>query len=262
MNIIKSYIDSMSQQILVFILVAIILGIVFILVGRMFEKADPLAKPSPKMNLVLVYFNFIESLCDSVFKSHVKGIRAYVGMLFLLILTSNYIPLLLPVDAPTTDYNVPLGLVIVSMGIMYGTDFKYNGIKSHVTSYFKPFAFLFPLNLMDIISKPLSMSMRLFVNMLSGSVILGLFYSVMASLQGAFLELLPISNGIVDTINLSNIFGAITAVGLHLYFDLFSGFLQAFVFTLLTLVFTSLSLDFDSLDEQEANKKVNVKVIA
>jgi len=80
---------------------------------------------------------------------------------------------------------------------------------------FKPIPILFPINLIGEIAVPFSMSLRLFGNVVSGTVIMGLIYGLLSKV-------------------------AILWPGvLHVYFDLFSGAIQAYVFCMLTMVFIS-----------------------
>jgi F-type H+-transporting ATPase subunit a len=92
------------------------------------------------------------------------------------------------------------------------------GIKTQGKKYFKgylhPNPIFLPINLIGEFAKPLSLSFRLFGNILGGLIILQLMYSM---LPLAFRFVLP-------------------NIG-HIYFDLFAGALQAFVFTMLSLTF-------------------------
>ncbi|MGL4383297.1 MAG: F0F1 ATP synthase subunit A, partial [Bacilli bacterium] len=157
MNLINWYLNELSPQVYSLIGLAIFLSLIFVVIGNYFKKLDATSIPNKRATVVMMYYDFIDGLCTSVFRNHITRIKPFAGTLFLLIIGSNYLPLFLPVAAPTTDYNVPLGLVIISMTIMYSVDFKYNGVKSHIKGYFEPLKVMFPLNLMGIVSTPLSM---------------------------------------------------------------------------------------------------------
>ena len=86
----------------------------------------------------------------------------------------------------------------------------------HFTNLFQPVAILFPINVISEIATPLSLSVRLFGNIMSGTVLMGLVY-------GMFPLLLKMG---------------IPAV-LHVYFDVFSGCIQAYVFAMLTMVYVN-----------------------
>ena len=78
---------------------------------------------------------------------------------------------------------------------------------------FKPLPFLFPINLTGEIAAPFSISLRLFGNVLSGTVIMGLIYGLLYKIAWAWPGFL------------------------HIYFDVFSGAIQAYVFCMLTMVY-------------------------
>ncbi|MDF9867354.1 F-type H+-transporting ATPase subunit a [Bacilli bacterium PM5-3] len=247
MEIINKYVEAQSEQTWVFMGIAFALSILFVIGGKYIDKQDPMKKPSKFMIIVDVFYGFIFNLYNSIFKGHCKSILPYSAMLIILLFTMNWIGLFLPVAAPATDYNVPLSLVIISFGFRYALEFKHMGIGAHIKSYFDPIPVMFPLNLMDIVAKPLSMSMRLFGNILSGSLILSVYYSAMDSVQNSLLGFIPMN---ADGTPIISLLGGIVGPPLHFYFDMFSGTIQAFVFTLLTLIFSSLALDLDEMDEK------------
>ena len=246
MDIINKFFAAQSEQTMVLVGVAIGLSIFFVIAGNYISKQDPMKKPSKFMVVIDMYYNFIYNLYFSIFKGHCRSILPYAGMLFIYILTMNWLGLFLPISAPATDYNVPLGLAVITFGFRYALEFKHMGIGAHIKAYFDPVPVMFPLNLMDIVAKPLSISMRLFGNLLSGSLILMVFYSAMGAVQNMIIQLPQTADGPII-----NILGAVVAPPLHFYFDVFSGAIQTLVFTLLTLIFSSLALDFDEMDEKE-----------
>ena len=81
---------------------------------------------------------------------------------------------------------------------------------------FQPFPILFPINFIGEVATPLSLSLRLFGNVMSGTVMLGLWYGMMPLL---------FKLGIPSA--------------LHAYFDLFSGAIQTYVFCMLTMVYVN-----------------------
>ena len=95
---------------------------------------------------------------------------------------------------------------------------QYQGIKNnklkHFTSLFEPTPFLFPINLIGELANPLSISLRLYANLLSGVIIMGLWYGMMPL---AFKFVIPSA--------------------LHAYCDVFSGCIQTYVFCMLSMVY-------------------------
>ena len=142
--------------------------------------------------------------------------------LFLYILVSNWLEMLPVPDhwlpAPTGDVNTTYGLALLVIIWMHVASIGRNGIKKYVGHYFKPFAPLFPLNVLEEAAKPVSLSLRLFGNIFSG----GLMLSVIAYLFPAYVSWLP-------------------NAGWKL-FDMAIGAIQALIFSMLTIVYFSLQL--------------------
>ncbi|WP_423363664.1 F0F1 ATP synthase subunit A [Mycoplasma sp. P36-A1] len=251
MNIVNSFLELQSQQTITYIGVVIFLCIVFVIAGNYINKQDPFKKNGKFMTIIEIYYDMMSGLVDQMFKGRAGILKPYCTMLILLLLTCNWLPLLLPLDAPTTDYNIPLALVLITFAFKYVYEFKFNGAKSMVKGYFEPVPVMLPLNLMDIVAKPLSMSMRIFGNLLSGTLIMMVFMTATAWLQNQIFVFGPLD---ADGLPLLNIIGGVVSPPLHFYFDVFAGAIQAFVFTLLTLVFTSLELDFDAMNQKSGGK--------
>lgn len=108
---------------------------------------------------------------------------------------------------------------------------RSKGIFSYFKGFLEPFPLLLPLNIMGELANPISLSFRLFGNIIGGLIIMNLLYGAL----GGFTEML---------LNISIPFFqvGIPAV-LHVYFDLFAGLLQSFIFAMLTMVFVSMSMD-------------------
>jgi F-type H+-transporting ATPase subunit a len=136
----------------------------------------------------------------------------YIGTIFMFILLSN-ISGIFGLRPPTADFGVTLPLGIMTILIVQYNNIKNNKIGAF-TSLFEPVPFLFPINLIGEIETPFSLGLRLFGNIISGTVIVALFYGMVPLLFKI----------------------GVPAV-LHAYFDLFSGCIQAYVFCMLTMVF-------------------------
>lgn len=147
----------------------------------------------------------------------------YIGSLFLFFACSNLIGLL-GFRSPTTDIDTTLAWALITFFMIY-----YAGIKANGLSYFKgllePIPLLLPLNIIGELAKPISLTFRPFGNILGGAVIMSLIYQFL----GYVSTLIP---GV--TIPIGQL---LIPVPLHLYFDLFAGVLQSFIFVMLTMVF-------------------------
>jgi F-type H+-transporting ATPase subunit a len=143
--------------------------------------------------------------------------------LFLFILISNWIELIptrhnLP--APTADANTPYALALLVIVWVHIASIRRNGVGRYVGHYFKPVPALFPLNVLEELVKPVSLSLRLFGNIFAGAImieIIGLLPQYVLWLPNAAWKL----------------------------FDMFVGVIQAVIFTLLTITYFSLQLTSD-----------------
>jgi len=206
-------------------LVIILLAfVVFALVAnRALKKADPYKSPSGLVNVLEMLVEMLDNLTkENMGEKHGWKFSNYIGTLFAFILVCN-ISGLLGLRAPTADYGTTLGLALITFVLIHYNGFKYQKMR-HITDLFHPIV-LSPINIIGEFATPLSMSLRLFGNILSGTVMLGLIYGLLPKLLLFFI---------------SPIMGV-----LHAYFDGFSGAIQTYVFCMLTMVFISQNFDTD-----------------
>lgn len=163
---------------------------------------------------------------DTMGKETVKrmpNVVPYIGSLFLFFAVSNLIGLL-GFRSPTTDLDTTLAWALITFVMIYYAGVKFNG-PVYFKGLLEPNPLLLPLNLIGELAKPVSLSFRPFGNILGGAVIMALLYDFLGYLS----TLIP---GV--TIPFGQL---IIPVPLHLYFDIFAGILQSFIFIMLTMVF-------------------------
>ena len=160
-----------------------------------------------------VAVEMLENMVSGVMGADAAGFVNYIGSIFIFILISN-ISGLFGLRPPTADFGVTLPLGLFTFFIIQYQNVKCNKIGAF-TGLFEPLPFLFPINLIGEIATPFSLGLRLFGNVLSGTVIMALFYGLVP----VFLKL-----------------GVVPAV-LHAYFDVFSGCIQTYVFCMLTMTY-------------------------
>jgi len=136
--------------------------------------------------------------------------------LFLFLLMSNWIGIIPHLEEPTKDINTPLSLGLMGFAIAHFTGIKEKGFRAYAKGYLEPFPIWLPLNIIDELSKIVSISFRLFGNIMGGSIII-----------------LVVSH---------LIYSLILPPVLIAFFGLFIGAIQAFVFTMLTLVYIQLKV--------------------
>ncbi|MBQ1508377.1 MAG: F0F1 ATP synthase subunit A [Erysipelotrichaceae bacterium] len=199
---------------------------VFIAYGKL-KKFDPLSEPKGIVLLCIMLVQWIDGMVrETVAETYVKKLGPFIGTLAAYILLANYIGLF-GFDNPTRNFSCTLAITLVCWILFQATDIKYKGAGGYFKSFLEPIFLFLISNVFSTLAPLISMSMRLFGNILSGSIIMSLLYSATGALSA---KLFPFLGGI-DVIG--PIFGSV----LHLYFDLFSGFLQMYLFIMLTMVF-------------------------
>ena len=194
--------------------IVVTLAVFTIFANRAIKKADPNKVPGPFLNVVEYLVETVDNLTHANMGEKGKNFSNYIGTLFAFVLISN-ISGLFGLRPPTADYGTTLSLALITFVLIHYNGFKYEK-AGHVTKLFQP-VLLTPINIIGEIATPLSMSLRLFGNILSGTVMMGLLYGLLPKLLQLFIW---------------PIFG-----GLHAYFDVFSGAIQTYVFCMLTMVF-------------------------
>lgn len=210
--------------------ITIFLVCVFKYLNTKLVKFNPLDKPTGAVLLCIMLVEFIDGMIeDIVGKRSVEKLGPYLGSIAVYIVCAQWVSLL-GFDAPAANWSVTLSLALITYVMIQRSDIKHNGIKAYTHAFFEPiFLFVVP-NIFGNIAPLLSMSLRLFGNNVSGTIIMSLLYGLGET----------ISNGFWSIFGLKDIFnfvGPIIAAPLHCYFDLFSGFIQMYIFIMLTMVF-------------------------
>ncbi|MBQ4592768.1 MAG: F0F1 ATP synthase subunit A [Clostridia bacterium] len=138
---------------------------------------------------------------------------------------------LLGMYPPTADLNTIAGWAILIFCMITYTKIKTSGFLGYLKGYTEPFALFTPFNILSELGTPVSMAFRHFGNIVSGVVISTLVYAALASASTLLFGWLP---GILGKIPFLQV--GIPAV-LSVYFDLFSSCMQAFIFSMLTMLY-------------------------
>ena len=157
------------------------------------------------------------------FVDQVKWMTSYIGTLLMFFLSSNLITLL-ALHSPTIDLDTTVGWSLITFVMIYVMGIKFRG-KEYLKEFLEPTPLMLPLHVIGEISRPISLSFRPFGNILGGTIIMGLLYQLLEYISSFIPNLsIPIGQFLIP-------------IPLHLYFDLFDGALQAFIFVMLTMVF-------------------------
>ena len=151
--------------------------------------------------------------------------------------------------APTGDVNVTAGWAILVFILIMHYKFR-GGFWNYFSGLFKPIPFFAPINLIGEFSTPVSMAFRHYGNVLSGAVVSSLMAAALGGLSRALLGWLP---GILGEIPFLRI--GIPAV-LSIYFDVFSGCMQAFIFAMLTMMNVAGAVPWDEWNARKEKKRL------
>lgn len=218
----------LQTEVLSIVVITIFISALVIYLGNRIKRLQTDEVPR---GFVLTGVLFVEAILDMTVKTmgkkHGPKMAAYIGSVFLYLLLANTVGLF-GLSAPTANYSVTLVLALITWIMIQYTKIRENGFKGFIKGFFEPFApFVIP-NIFGTLAPLISLSLRLFGNVLSGSIIMSLLYTFTGWLSGQ-IPLLGASG-----VNFLSVF---VTPWVHLYFDLFSGFLQAFLFISLTSVF-------------------------
>lgn len=148
----------------------------------------------------------------------------YIGTVGIFLLLMN-LSGLFGIEPPTTDYSIALSMALISFIVVQSYAIKKAGAGHYLSGYLQPYPFMLPLNIIERVMLPVSLSLRLFGNMFAASVLVKLIYQALYSLPG-----IPLFGGKIP------LFMAAIPVPVHIYFDIFDGVIQMVVFTMLTMI--------------------------
>lgn len=198
------------------ILIVMLLLVVFcIFANRALVKANAEDTPKTFQNIVEMIVEMLDKMVTGVMGKNAPKFVNYISTIFIFILVSN-ISGIFGLRPPTADYGVTLPLGIITFCLIFFNKIKYQKVSGFLKGLCNPWPFWAPINIIGDIAVPVSLSLRLFANVLSGTVMLALYYG-----------LLPVFVKV-----------GIPAF-LHIYFDLFSGAIQTYVFCMLTMTYVT-----------------------
>lgn len=204
------------------LIVTAVIAVAGIVLGRKIAKSDPSEKPKGAANFGLMIVNFFDGFVrQNMGDEYVGFLGPVVGTLGIYVLLANWSGLV-SLPNPTQNFSVTVTLAFLAWLVIEGTQIHVKGWKGYFKGYLSPIAVFLPMNVISELSPILSISMRLFGNILVGGVLMGLVYSATSLLSG----LIPGLN--------FNVFGPVFAPILHAYFDVFQGAIQMYVFITLT----------------------------
>lgn len=198
------------------VIVIAILMIFCLCANRAVKRATEV--PGAFQNVVELIVEMLDGMVKGVMGKNATAFANYIGILFMFILLSN-ISGLFGLRPPTADYGVTLALGLITFTLITFNKFKYQKVSGVIKGLCDPWPFWAPINLIGDIAVPISLSLRLFANVLSGTVMMALIYGLIGWIATAW------------------------PAALHVYFDLFSGAIQTYVFCMLTMTYLNNAIE-------------------
>lgn len=222
--------NPITQTTVSILLVSIILiSISFIVTRKLTKRPGRLQVVAEK--LVTMLYNLV----GDTMGYHNLKFAPYIGTLFLSSIIGTLIGMTQIFRSTTSDLSVTLAWALVTSVMVWYNNIKNFGFWSWLKGFTEPIVVMTPMNVISEVAQPISMAFRHFGNVAGGGVLTSLIYSALALVTHIVFSWLPES--------ILEIFPTFFQVGipavLSIYFDLFSGFVQAFVFCLLTMIYVS-----------------------
>lgn len=205
------------------IVIVMAIMIVFaVAANRKMKKATDV--PDGFQNVIELIVEMLDKMVESTMGKWAPRFVNYISTIFIFILMSN-ISGLFGLRPPTADYGTTLALALITFFMIWVNKFRHQKLKTIWTDMCSPLPpwlpIWLPINLVSELAIPVSLSLRLFANVLSGTVIMALVYGLLRIIALAWPSVL------------------------HVYFDLFSGAIQTYVFCMLTMTYVTQACDTD-----------------
>ncbi len=202
-----------TSHVCILIVMAAMLIFAFI-ANRKLKRAKEV--PDGFQNVIELIVEMLDDMVSGTMGRWAPKFVNYISTIFIFILLSN-ISGLFGLRPPTADYGTTFALGLITFFLIHINQFKHQSVKQIWTDMCSPLPpwlpIWLPINLISEIAVPISLSLRLFANVLSGTVMMALVYGLLRWIA------------------------IIWPAALHVYFDLFSGAIQTYVFCMLTMTY-------------------------
>ena len=230
-----------SAQINSVLVIITVLGLCLYLTHGLTEKAER------KRQLLAEWIvEKTEAMVNESMGDFFKGYAPFIAAILAISALSSLLSLL-GMFPPTSDINIVAGWAILVFILITYYKLK-GGVLNYLKSFTEPIFVMTPLNILGEIATPVSMAFRHFGNVLSGSVIAVLIATALQGLSSIVLGWLP---GVLGEIPFLQI--GLPGV-LSIYFDVFSGCMQAYIFAMLTMLNVSGAFPEDEYEKRRQKK--------
>ena len=197
---------------------AIIQLVIVLLIGILawWATKDLKRRPTGKKQVVVEYiYTTIQNVVNANMGEQYGDMIPFIGTLAVFIVTMNLLGLV-GITPVTNNFSVTLALGLISFVVIQGYTMKKIGIGHYFLGYGQPMLMMLPINIIERVMLPVSLSLRLFGNILAASFLVELVYESLDKIAWIAQIGLP--------------------VPLHAYFDIFDGCIQMVIFVMLTMI--------------------------
>lgn len=216
------------------VLMITIASVIALIIGVLGARAIQM-HPTGMQNLMEWVIDFVKGIVNSNMDWKTGGRFLTLGLtLIMYIFVSNLLglPFAIVLDdtlwwkSPTADPTITLTLAVMIVILTHYYGIKIKGMKGYTKDFFRPLPFLFPFKIIEEFANTLTLGLRLYGNIFAGEVLLGLL--VKLGMSGIFV-------------------GVLSIIPLIIWqgFSIFVGVIQAFIFTMLTMVYLSHKVSHD-----------------
>ncbi|WP_406613590.1 F0F1 ATP synthase subunit A [Mycoplasma corogypsi] len=233
-------------SLIVSVLVIVVLSIT---VAIKVTKVKPDQAPKGIAQIAEAYVGFFDTQIENTVGNHFYRAKPYIITLSTFILVGNFMSVF-GFEPIVTSYSVPFTLALASWLGIFVCGAIYE--KWHYL-----LRYLNPLKILDTVGKitPLiSLSIRIYGNVVGGSVVIFTLYYFAAGIKVGTLPNTPNISGMIFLATIITPF-------LHFYFDLFGSTLQAYVFTMLTMVYWLVEVESETKEKSDSKVKKIVNKI-
>ena len=202
-------IDITINIVIQWIIMALLIGVAIFFSKNLKEV------PDKKQTIIESFVVFIRNLVGENMGEEYRNFVPFIGTIAVFLLAMNLTGFI-GLKPPTQSYGIALGMGIITFLVIQGYTIKKLGLLHYFTGYGKPFAIMLPLNLLERVMLPVSLSLRLFGNMFAATYIMSMAYSSLDKI------------GWIAQIGLP--------IPLHLYFDAFDGTIQMIIFLMISMI--------------------------
>lgn len=184
--------------------------------------------PTKKQAVAEFIVEFVYNLTRNAMGQANMAFAPYVGTIMLFILMGNALGLF-GFRPTTADVNMTFALSTITFFLIEFNSWRSMGVGRKLKHMCEPYPFMFPLKIIESVSRPISLGFRLFGNIFGGVVVMELIFGGLATLSGKLHFPIPFLQ-------------AFFPLPANVFFDMFEPVVQAFIFTMLTMVFISIEV--------------------